>query len=98
MNKDSALEILESFLDSEMEDLAYFSGYEIEFNSKYDDEFYFDATLNKGHEHEKKEVFMRFKVCEEEKLYINWWEDEYREIEYFSWTVKYFWIQLLLEN
>ena len=88
---EKAKELLEKFLSDELEDYSYFR-YEIK-ESNYGEEDWFSVEF---HTEFTNKFFnsIEFKV-ENDTVYLELSEDSWEKVEYWDWTVKYFWMKLL---
>lgn len=90
-------EKLIEFLDQEIGDYSW--KYEITLNEEYDwNDYYSVKIYNEWDNWEKQKIWkweVDFRVSEE-KIEVCIYEDHYEDVEYFEWTVKYFWIALLI--
>lgn len=89
-------EKLVEFLHQEVGDYSW--EYEIELTEEYDGSEYYSVKIyNEWSNWEKQKIWkweVDFRVSEE-KIEVCIYEDHYEDVEYFEWTVKYFWIALL---
>jgi len=94
-----SLEALRELLESELDD--YGLQWKIEPDDNYDDPDYFVVHINPEHSPESILNTLSFKYEKENlddkeaKLFIELSEDNWEEVEGFSWRVKYFWMAFL---
>lgn len=89
---------LKEFLDQELGDYSW--NYEIELTGEYkENEYYTVKVYDKWDNWEIHNIWkwnVDFRVWEK-TIEVALCEDNYEEVEYFDWTVKYFWMALLMK-
>lgn len=89
---------LKELVEHEIEDYCGLELIGIETDDDYEnddeEEYYVVKIKDKNIKEDDQEVWLSFK-CTDEGIFINMWEDEYEKVEYFDWTIKYFWMKLL---
>lgn len=89
---------LKEFLDQELGDYSW--NYEIELTEEYkENEYYTVKVYDKWDNWEIQNIWkwsVDFRVWEK-TIEVALCEDNYEEVEYFDWTVKYFWMALLMK-